>query len=112
MESSVPALSSRARPGAVDREVRVEIATESLGDGLTSYLVRLRERDGRPVTNATVSIRGRRADGAVLEAVLDRATEPGSYRAVVRRPSEFTDARLRVASVDRVQEVPLPDTPR
>jgi hypothetical protein len=111
-EPGPSASASRARPGPIDREVRVEIASEALGDGLTSYTVRLRERDGRPVTNATVSIRGRRADGALLEAMLDRAPEPGAYRAVVRRPAELTEARLRVASVDRVQEVPLPDTPR
>jgi hypothetical protein len=111
-EPVVAARPPRARQEAIDREVRVEIATEALGDGLTSYTVRLRERDGRPVTDATVSIRGRRADGALLEAMLDRAGEPGAYRAVVRRLSELTDARVRVASVDRVQEVPLPDAPR
>lgn len=111
-EPAAPTLSSRSRPGSIDREVRVEIATEALADGLTSYTVRLRERDGRPVTDATVSIRGRRADGALLEATLDRAAEPGAYRAVVRRPAELTDARVRVAGVNRVQEVPLPDTPR
>jgi hypothetical protein len=111
-EPIVAARAPRARQESIDREVRVEIATEALGDGLTSYTVRLRERDGRPVTDATVSIRGRRADGALLEAMLDRAGEPGAYRAVVRRLSELTDARLRVASVDRVQEVPLPDAPR
>ena len=111
-ESAASAPAPRARPGSIDREVRVEIATEALADGLTSYTVRLRERDGRPVTDATVSIRGRRADGAVLEATLDRVAEPGAYRAVVRRPAELTEARLRVVGMNRVQEVPLPDAPR
>jgi hypothetical protein len=107
----VSALPSRAGLRS-DGEVRVEIATEPLADGLTRYTVRLRERDGRPVVDATVSIRGRRADGALLEAMLDRSDDPGAYHAVVRRPPDLTDARLRVASVDRVQEVPLPDAPR
>jgi len=87
----------------------VEIATERLADGLTRYTVRLRERDGRPVTNATVSIHGRRADGAPVDTTLDRATEPGSYRAVGRFTGGITDGRLRVVSVDRVQDMPLPD---
>jgi cytoskeletal protein RodZ len=110
-QPEVSALPSRAGLRS-EGEVRVEVATEPLADGLTRYTVRLRERDGRPVVDAAVSIRGRRADGALLEATLDRAAEPGSYHAVVRRPADLTDARLRVAGVDRVQEVPLPDAPR
>lgn len=95
-----------------DREMVVEIATERLADGLTRYTVRLRERDGRPVTNATVSIHGRRADGAPVDTTLDRAAEPGSYRAVGRFTGGITDGRLRVVSVDRVQDMPLPDALR
>lgn len=95
-----------------DREMVVEIATERLADGLTRYIVRLRERDGRPVTNATVSIHGRRADGAPVDTTLDRAAEPGSYRAVGRFTGGIIDGRLRVVSVDRVQDMPLPDALR
>jgi hypothetical protein len=91
------------------REVTAHIETEPLGGGVTGYTVRLHEHDGRPVTGATVSIRGRRADGALDEASLQPEAEPGLYRAVVRLA--FTEARLRVASVGRVQEIPLPDSP-
>jgi hypothetical protein len=97
------------RAGSDDHEVAAHIEAEPLADGFTSYTVRLHERDGRPVTGATVSIRGRRADGALEEATLDPEAEPGLYRAVVR--FTFTEARLRIASVGRVQEIPLPDSP-
>jgi hypothetical protein len=89
--------------------VAAHVAAERLPDGLTSYTVRLYERDGRPVTGATVSIRGRGADGALEEATLAPEAEAGLYRGVVR----FTvaGARLRIAGVGRVQEIPLPDFP-
>ena len=97
------------RTAASGHEVAAHIAAERLAGGLTSYTVRLYERDGRPVTGATVSIRGRGADGALEEATLDPGAEAGLYRGVVR----FTvaEARLRIASVGRVQEIPLPDFP-
>jgi hypothetical protein len=109
---SPSALSSRAQAGPVDSEVGVEITTEPLVDGLVGYTVHLRERDGRPVTDATVSIRGRGADGGLVEVTLHRAAESGAYRAVAKFTGEITDARLRIASVGRVQEVLLPDAPR
>jgi Double zinc ribbon len=111
-ESAASALPSSARAGSDDREVAVEIAATPLADGLTGYTVRLRERDGRPVTDATVSIRGRRADGALVDAILDRSAEPGAWEAVVRLSGDIAEPRLRVASSGRVQEVPLPDAPR
>lgn len=95
--------------GSSDHEVTAHIEAEPLADGFTGYTVRLHERDGRPVTGATVSIRGRRANGALEEAALDPGAEPGLYRAVVRLT--VTEARLRIASVGRVQEIPLPDSP-
>jgi hypothetical protein len=106
------AMPTRARGGTAREEMRVDIGTEPVADGLTGYTVRLRERDGRPVTDATVSIRGRRPDGGLVEAMLDRGSEPGVYRAIVRVPRELSDPRLRVASANRVQEVPLPDPHR
>lgn len=109
---SPSALSAPSRGGSVDREMAVEIAAEQLADGLTRYTVHLRERDGRPVTDATVSIHGRQADGAPVEATLHRAAEPGSYRAIGRSTGKISDGRLRVVSVGRVQEVPLPDALR
>lgn len=109
---SASAAPSSARAGSDDRHVAVEIAAKPLADGLTGYTVRLREGDGRPVTDATVSIRGRRADGVLVDATLDRSAEPGAWEAVIRLPSDITEPRLRVASPGRVQEVPLPDAPR
>ena len=93
--------------GSGDREVAAHIQAEHLADGLTSYTARLYERDGRPVTGATVSIRGRRPDGEFAEATLIPEAEAGLYRAVVR--FTVTDARLRIAGEGRVQEIPLPD---
>jgi hypothetical protein len=93
--------------GSRDREVAAHIEAQHLADGLTSYTARLYERDGRPVTGATVSIRGRRPDGEFAEATLIPEAEAGLYRAVV--PFTVTEARLRIAGEGRVQEIPLPD---
>ena len=106
-ESTTPPLATPA--GAGDREVAAQIEAEPLADGFTSYTVRLHERDGRPVAGATVSIHGRRADGVLGEAALEAGAEAGLYRVVVRLA--FTEARLRIASVGRIQEIPLPDAP-
>lgn len=99
--------------GLVDpgnREVRVEVRSGPARDA--GYTVRLSERDGRPVTDAIVSIRGHRSDGTLVEAPLGRTTEPGLYRAAGWLTEGLTDARLRIASAGRLQEVPLPDAPR
>jgi hypothetical protein len=106
-ESAAQPLSTGPGPG--DHEVAADVEAEPLANGFTSYTVRLHERDGRPVTGATVSIRGRRADGALEEATLEPEAEAGLYRAVVR--VTLTEARLRIAGVGRVQEIPLPDSP-
>jgi hypothetical protein len=111
---SVPQTARRARepetPAAMPQraraDVRVDVSTAKLGDGITSYTVRLRERDGAPVTDAAVAIRGRRKDGALVEAELDPTTEPGVYRAAIRA-GEVRDPRLRVASAGRIQDLPL-----
>jgi hypothetical protein len=99
--SAVAALPQQARA-----DVRVEVATERLGGGVTFYTVKLRERDGAPVTGADVTIRGRRRDGALVEAALDPAGDAGVYRAALR-VGDVAEPRLRVASAGRIQEVPL-----
>jgi hypothetical protein len=106
-ESTPSPPSARTAPG--DQEMAAHVEAERLAGGLTRYTVRLYERDGRPVTGATVSIRGRGADGASEEAMLDAEPEAGVYQAVIR--FTVTEARLRVAGVGRVQEIPLPDLP-
>jgi hypothetical protein len=110
---SSPPPSPRASPSPVTAaarrgDVRVDISAERLQAGVTAYTVRLRERTGAPVKGASVSIRGRRADGVLVAAVLDPTPEPGVYRAAVRI-ADVTDARLRVARAGLIQDEPLPD---
>jgi len=103
-----PAASPRAaRPGAEVSDVRIEIAAERRPGGVTDYSVRLRERDGTPVSGAAVSVRGQRPDGVLVEASLDPTAEPGVYQASLR-VAEISGARLRVAREDRVEDMPLP----
>jgi hypothetical protein len=97
------ALASRTRG-----DVRIDVATERSGDGIMVFTVRLRERDGSPVTDAAVTVRGRRGDGELVEVGLDPASEPGVYRAAVR-VRDVTSRRLRVASAGRIQDLPLPE---
>jgi hypothetical protein len=100
---SPAALASRARG-----DVRVDVASERAGGGVTVYTVRLRERDGRAVNGAAVTIHGRRGDGEMVAVGLDPASEPGVYRVAVRA-GDVTGARLRVASSGRIQDLPLPE---
>jgi hypothetical protein len=99
--------SPAALPGPARGDVRVDVAAERAGGGTTIYTVRLRERDGRPVTGASVTIHGRRA-GAPVETSLEPATEAGVYRAALRA-GDLTGPRLRVASAGRIQDLPLPE---
>jgi hypothetical protein len=102
--------SPAAMPSRARGDVRVDVAAERAGGGITVYTVRVRERDGRPVTGAAVTIHGRRpgGDGATVEASLDPASEAGVYRAAVRA-ADLTGPRLRVASAGRIQDLPLPE---
>jgi hypothetical protein len=97
------ALPGRAR---AEGELRVEVAAEPAVAGVTTYTVRLRERSGAPVAAAEVTIRGRRPDGQLVEATLDPTPEPGVYRASLRM-ADLANARLRVASTGRIQDLPL-----
>ena len=85
----------------------MEALAERLERDLTAYTVRVHELDGDPVTRATVSIRGRGAHGSLVAVTLQRTKEPGAYRAVVKRATEVTAGRIRIATVGRVVEVPL-----
>lgn len=103
------ALAGPIRPGIDGRDVLVDIAAERLAEGVTAYTVRLREGDGRPVTGATVTIHGRRRpDGVQVETSLDPTLASGVYRVAVRM-ADISDARLRVVSAGRIQDVPLPE---
>ena len=65
----VGAGSQGATAGTLDAEldgVRVELTSEPEGPGTkreTSYVLRLAESTGRPVTGAQITLRGRMADG-------------------------------------------------
>ena len=90
-----------------DRPVAVYVKRQPLEGGLTAYTVQLFEPGGQPSTTATVSLRRRGADGALIESTLEKAEEPGAYRTIVARDNDIADRRLRIAGVGRVQEVPI-----
>lgn len=109
VRSESPAASPRATALRIQvRDVGVEIAAKRLADGVTAYSVRLRGPDGTPVRNAAVSVRGRRADGVLVEASLDPTAEPGVYHAALRL-GEISAPRLRVARVGLITDLPLPE---
>lgn len=82
----------------------MEVNGMPLPDGLTRYVVRLRAQDGRPMSDAHVSIRGRRADGVLVEATLDPSSELGVWEATVRLSDDIAEPRLRVDHLGRVHE--------
>ena len=88
-------------------DVRVEVAQSSNARGV-DYTVRVSRRDGEPVRDADVRLRGIMSDGSLVEARLDPASEPGVYRSLVafspRGPRGLT---VRVARSDGIVEVPV-----
>jgi hypothetical protein len=108
LPGSPSALASPRRLGTGSGDLRVDVSAEALPAGATAYTVRIRERTGTPVTDASVTIRGRRPDGMLVDAALDPMPEPGVYRAVVR-VSDVMDPRLRVARAGVIQDVALPE---
>jgi len=90
-------------------DVRVEVA-QTPTDGAIDYTVRLSRRDGEPVRDADVRLRGVMTDGALVEARLDPGAEPGLYHSLIafspRGPRGLT---VRVARADGVVEVPVGD---
>lgn len=101
-----PPSSVMVLPRGARSDMGVHVAAEPLGEGVTFYTVKLRERDGAPVTGAEVVIRGRRPDGTVVQASLDPAGDAGVYEAALR-PGDLFEPRLRVTSAGRIQEQPL-----
>lgn len=74
----------------------------------TTYLVRLTQADGAPLTAAKVTLRGRMADGMTVIAPLAPAAEPGIYRGrVLFTMGGRWELRLRVAGKGAPFEVPL-----
>ena len=92
---------------ADEGDLIVETTAQRVEPDLTAYTVRVHQPDGRPVEKANVRIRGRGANGARVAVVLRKIGEPGAYRAVVKRGSEITTGRIRIATGGRLVEVPL-----
>ncbi|MBI5627897.1 MAG: FixH family protein [Candidatus Rokubacteria bacterium] len=91
--------------------VGVELSSEPETPGTrqaTTYVVRLTQADGEPLTGAKVTLRGRMADGMTVIAPLPPAAEPGIYRGrVLFTMGGQWDLRLRVAGKGTPFEVPL-----
>jgi len=79
---------------------------------VVDYAVRLVRRDGRPVTDASVVLRGQTPDGTVVEAPLDRITSPGVYETAVILPAAGLHRLwLRIIRSDTALELPMVPTP-
>lgn len=91
--------------------VGIELSSEPENPGTrqaTTYLVRLTQVDGAPLTGAKVTLRGRMADGMTVIAPLPPAAEPGIYRGrVLFTMGGRWELRLRVAGKGTPLEVPL-----
>src|SRR3989338_7887035 len=91
--------------------VGVELSSEHENPGprqATTYVVRLTQADGAPLTGAKVTLRGRMADGMTVIAPLAPTAEPGVYRGrVLFTMGGQWELRLRVARKGTPFEVPL-----
>lgn len=91
--------------------VGVELSSEPENPGTrqaTTYVVRLAQADGAPLTGAKVTLRGRMADGMTVIAPLPPGAEPGIYRGrVLFTMGGRWELRLRVAGKGAPFEVPL-----
>ena len=110
----VGAGSQGATAGTLDAEldgVRVELTSEPERPGTkreTSYVLRLVDSTGRPVTGAQITLRGRMADGMSVAAPLRPGPEPGIYRGRVLFTMEGSwELTLRVARQGKRLELPL-----
>ena len=94
---------------------RVELIQSSLPtpEGKAqSYVVRLSDPAGRPLTRAEVLLRADMSDGTVESILLHDGPEPGTYSGTLR-PSRSApvDLRVRVTVSDTRIEVPLSRSP-
>ncbi|MBI2016496.1 MAG: FixH family protein [Candidatus Rokubacteria bacterium] len=91
--------------------VGVELSAEPENPGTrqaTTYVVKLTQADGAPLTGAKVTLRGRMADGMTVIAPLSPTAEPGVYRGrVLFTMGGQWELRLRVTRKDTPFEVPL-----
>ena len=90
---------------------RVELVRNSVhtAEGKAdSYVVRLSNPAGRPLTGADVLLRAGMSDGTVENVMLDAGPEPGTYTGT-SRPSRSSpvDLRVRMTMSDKRIELPL-----
>jgi hypothetical protein len=91
--------------------VRSEPRVDSRGR-VIDYSVRLARRDGVPVTDASVVLRGQTPDGTTVEAALDRVTLPGVYESAVILPAAgLHRLSLRITRPDTAVELPMVPVP-
>jgi hypothetical protein len=77
------------------------------------YLVAITDSAGRPLTDATVTLRGRRPDGTLAEAALEASSTPGHYGAWLRFPSDAPqELALRISRGGRTILVPVAELER
>ena len=106
-----------ATAGKLDAEVegvRAELRSEPERPGAgreTSYVLRLLDSSGRPVTGAQTTLRGRMADGMSVVAPLRPAPEGGIYRGRVLFTMEGSwELTLRVDRQGKRFELPLTES--
>jgi hypothetical protein len=86
---------------------RVEVRTGRGDAGGTTYVVALRDEQGRPLGDAEVWIAGRAPKGGDFRQPLRPGPEPGTYAAIVPAPAESGGLRLHVALGGQRLETPL-----
>ena len=79
---------------------------------VVDYTVRLAQRNGAPVTDAQVALRGETSDGATMEARLDHMSTAGVYASAVIVPaSGLHRLSLRITRPDTALELPIVPAP-
>jgi hypothetical protein len=89
---------------------RVELirspAPTSSGSGGT-YIVRISDTAGRPLTEAEASLVGHMGDGSGLSIPLEPGPEPGTYHATIPLGRPLRDLRVRIVTSDTRFEIPV-----
>ena len=108
--ASTPDSAGRIRAPEFPGLPRVEVvrsAAAVTGQG-EAYTVRISDTAGQPLAGAEVFLVISRADGSVLDILLDPGPEPGTYRGTgLPGRSALVDLRVRVITSDKRVEIPL-----
>ena len=105
-DSAATRITAPGFPGLPRVEV-VRSAAAVTGQG-EAYTVRISDTAGQPLAGAEVFLVISRADGSVLDILLDPGPEPGTYRGTgLPGRSALVDLRVRVITSDKRVEIPL-----